>query len=306
MAGGIDALLGLGIEEEQDAQALAQALRGRQEAADMFALSTVDNISKGAQGEQAMIQDQATTAGNLRKTMAAEAAKKAQQDRVYDLDQQKFAYEKVKDAAINATALEKARLAAGGGEGSNLSAAMQKKKIEEEAGFMALNEALNAANTIVDEGGSIGSGFGDWAIEKAGQIPLIGGPTLQNTTRDMVYDPKEQAVRGQIDAAVEKYRRAYTGANLTGMELDLGANWDPSAPGISTADKIRRTQALMNIIQQNRGAMDLDRLAQIGRQAETSPSQARRGESQDAVVAARRARMAQLEAEIAAEAAGAQ
>ncbi len=70
----IAALLGLGIENPDQTQALADRLRGRQRAADFFSLSTVDPIARGAQAEQATILESAKTAGGLRKAMAERAA----------------------------------------------------------------------------------------------------------------------------------------------------------------------------------------------------------------------------------------
>ena len=65
----ISALLGLGVEDAQKTQMLANSLRGRKDAADRFALSTIGNISQGAQGEQGAIMAGAQQAGGLRKAL---------------------------------------------------------------------------------------------------------------------------------------------------------------------------------------------------------------------------------------------
>jgi hypothetical protein len=65
----IDALLGMGISEEEQLRMLANSLRGKQEAADFFALSTVPNIQKGAAAKQDAILGSAKEAGGLRRSL---------------------------------------------------------------------------------------------------------------------------------------------------------------------------------------------------------------------------------------------
>jgi len=66
----IDALLGLGISDEDQLRAMADRLRGRERAADFFALSTVEPIQQAAAGEQKRITDAAGQAGVLKKALA--------------------------------------------------------------------------------------------------------------------------------------------------------------------------------------------------------------------------------------------
>lgn len=60
----ISAMLGL-QKDDESLKALADGLRGRQKAADFFALTTVPQIARGAQNEQALVADAATRAGSL-------------------------------------------------------------------------------------------------------------------------------------------------------------------------------------------------------------------------------------------------
>ena len=76
----IAAMLGLGTENEQDLKALAESLRGRQKAADFFALSTVPQIAKGAQGEQSSILEGATRGGLHRQRGLQRALQQSMQD----------------------------------------------------------------------------------------------------------------------------------------------------------------------------------------------------------------------------------
>lgn len=62
----IDALMGLGLTDEEKTRILADALRGKQRAADFFALSTVPNIQKAAASKQEAILGSAQQAGLAR------------------------------------------------------------------------------------------------------------------------------------------------------------------------------------------------------------------------------------------------
>ena len=62
----MDALLGLGITDEEELRAMSDALRGRKNAADFFSISTVPNIQRAAEGEQAAVYNAAKQAGLLR------------------------------------------------------------------------------------------------------------------------------------------------------------------------------------------------------------------------------------------------
>lgn len=65
----IEALMGLGISDEDQLRAMAERLRGRQRAADFFAMSTVEPIQQAAVGEQKRITDSAGQAGVLKKAL---------------------------------------------------------------------------------------------------------------------------------------------------------------------------------------------------------------------------------------------
>lgn len=65
----IDALLGLGISDEEQLKMLADRLRGQQRAADFFALSSVAPISGAAQAEQKRVTNSAAQAGILNKAL---------------------------------------------------------------------------------------------------------------------------------------------------------------------------------------------------------------------------------------------
>jgi hypothetical protein len=69
MVDSISALMSPATEEEQ-LKALAEGLRGRKQAADFFALSTIAPLQQMAQGQQTEIQEAAKAQGGLRKALA--------------------------------------------------------------------------------------------------------------------------------------------------------------------------------------------------------------------------------------------
>jgi hypothetical protein len=136
----------------------------------------------------------------------------------------------------------------------------EKTRINKEAGtFSNLSAAIGAAEKLQSEGGEIG-GFKDIPIEKVTKWFGEGAGNLLANSDTFGYTPAEMAVRGSIDGSVEQYRRAFTGANLTQIEKFLGANWDPTATGIGTQEKIDRSRRLLDVLNNNRGVFNLDAL----------------------------------------------
>ena len=130
---------------------------------------------------------------------------------------------------------------------------------QEESVFGRLGDAVISAQELQAKGMEIGKPFVDYMAEKSEKIPL-GGETLSNIVTNKGYTPEEMDVRGRLDNAVEQYRRAFTGANLTQIEKLLGKNWDPTASGISTDEKIKRAENLMDVLNANRDVFDLSML----------------------------------------------
>ena len=73
----IDALMGLGIGDDEQQRMLADRLRGQQRAADFFSLSSVAPISGAAQAEQKRVTNSAAQAGVLRKALDEQRAMNA-------------------------------------------------------------------------------------------------------------------------------------------------------------------------------------------------------------------------------------
>lgn len=95
--------------------------------------------------------------------------------------------------------------------------------------------------TALDNDENWSSPAADFAAETAGNL---FGDTARNIAKSRAYNENEKAIRGFAADAVEAYRRARTGANLTGVEIKVGEDWDPTAPGIGPEESYRRTVAL--------------------------------------------------------------
>ena len=72
-------MMGLGVTDDQRLQALADSLRGRRQAADVFAMSTISPLAKAAQGEQRRVQATAEGIGALRRARMQEADRTARE-----------------------------------------------------------------------------------------------------------------------------------------------------------------------------------------------------------------------------------
>ena len=64
-----DALLGMGITDEEQLKALSESLRGKKRAADFFAVTQIPQIQKAAQAEQKAILGSAEQAGVLKRAL---------------------------------------------------------------------------------------------------------------------------------------------------------------------------------------------------------------------------------------------
>jgi hypothetical protein len=134
----------------------------------------------------------------------------------------------------------------------------EKVRINKEAGtFKNLAAAVLQAEKVQSEGGEIG-GWKDIPIEKVTSWFGEGAGNALANSDIFGYTPAEMAVRGSIDGATEQYRRAFTGANLTQIEKFLGANWDPTATGVDTQEKIDRSRRLLDVLNTNREVFDLE------------------------------------------------
>jgi hypothetical protein len=149
-------------------------------------------------------------------------------------------------------------------EGNDIDSVSKRRLKQEESVFNQLDSAIIEAKAAQEKGLELGRPIVDYLGEKAGQLP-IGGQTAENVvTNNAVfgYTPAETEIRGKIDGATQQYKRAFTGANLTLLEELINKNWDPSAKGISTTEKIRRAEELQRVLNQNREVFELPELEQ--------------------------------------------
>jgi uncharacterized protein YlxW (UPF0749 family) len=91
MVDSINALMSPATEEEQ-LKALAEGLRGRRQAADFFALSTIAPLQQMAQGQQAEVLDAAKQQGVLRKALADRQSRESREATRQNLAERQFEY----------------------------------------------------------------------------------------------------------------------------------------------------------------------------------------------------------------------
>lgn len=146
----IEALLGLGVDDEAKTRALADRLRGRDQAAQFFGMSTIEPLAQAAQSEQANVQQAAQRGGVLRSALqkreaqaererAAQAATAEQSEQ----DRQSREFTALADRESR-EAIEAAKLAASAGKTSKPTAAQQTAKYRADA----FNEALSSMETL--------------------------------------------------------------------------------------------------------------------------------------------------------------
>ena len=196
------ALLGLGIEEEPDAEMLAKRLRSRGDAADLFSMSTLQPLAQGAQSERQYVQDDAETVGALRKSMAAAAAAKAEADRQMAFDREKFDYEKLNDAADRESDLNKARLAAGGADLTQGQMVQLGRNEQYRTGLAGMKEVMEEGY----DAGSLRSGWDKFATggEYTNKLASEAGQKYQASASRV----KEAALRTATGAAAPQGENA--------------------------------------------------------------------------------------------------
>ena len=152
-------------------------------------------------------------------------------------------FDEATNKAINALGSAKERDAAR----MLLSTSQELQRLTNEAGLL-LKESpdSNWSSLGADISADVASGF-----------PLIGGDALRNVVKSKAYSEGEKKIRGMASNAVESFRRARTGANLTGVEIKVGEDWDPTAPAIGAEESLRRTIELNRVINSYLGNMGI-------------------------------------------------
>ena len=113
----------------------------------------------------------------------------------------------------------------------------------------------NALGTLIEdsagllESGKSWTGARDLAVNIAGGFfDGQAGQVATNLAQGAAYGDDELSFKGRIGNAVEAFKRARTGANLTGIEQILGATYDPSAQGITPEESVQRMKNLAQFI----------------------------------------------------------
>jgi len=230
----LSALLGLGMDTDDDTQALADRLRGRKRAADMFALSPTESLSRMAQGEQASVLASAKQAGGLRKAMAERKQQEMLHDETITAQMDRLRYQQGATDTREANRLESeqevARITAGMG---------MKPSAKTQETYLGTIELLGQVDKLdsmysgLDEGqrAMLNQPIKDVGLQLAGSLLPKGG---KNVLADkFVYPDKGvQTYLAQGDRMTQRLSNLAAGLALTGFEIEERDKWSPFAPGL--------------------------------------------------------------------------
>lgn len=168
------------VSDEDQMQALARSLRGRQTAADFFSASSIPNLQKMAQSEQEYIKDVGARQGVLR-----EALERRKQDQKQHEDAMAYRNESLAQSAADRQEAMALRLAIaqmrGGGSGAGFD---QPRTQKERAAFEAGGSELEKFNSLADT----------YQDSYSATVPLMGGVenfVNRNVTRFIPGVPDE-------------------------------------------------------------------------------------------------------------------
>jgi len=119
-----------------------------------------------------------------------------------------------------------------------------------------LEDAAVQGQAVIDAGGDF-KGMSDIAINALRDWEYMG---VANMLADAVYSKDERRVRGQMGSAIGNWRKNLSGTQVTGIEMVLGADWDPTASGITSQESIDRARRLQGFINTNREVLNLPAL----------------------------------------------
>ena len=254
MADPFAAMLGLEVDDEQKMQALAQQLRGRQQGADMFALSTVPQIQKGAMAEQGAIMDEAQQVAGARDAMAQRNAAAEQSRLKRALDAQ----------------MQKERLAATAAEAAKDRLAEQQQS-ETLAGFGLKPAAkqignYNETTNLLDQIGQleeVQAGFSEEQLKLADTpVGEVGVRFLENYGPEGVSRMAQEKLYGGDEAIMDwnakgtrltsRLSQLASGMAVTGYEMADRDKWSPWAPGVTMEGRERRLANSKDDLQRQR------------------------------------------------------
>lgn len=213
---------------ERERQALAQADR-------LNAILSQSSIKEGSEAAQIRAREQAAA----RLQAQRNAADQAQLDATLAVRQGEGRLKREADAALISGL-------------AGLTAPEQRDVRGQEQTHAQLGEAIDQGENVLDTGGNFAgaphvviSALRDW--EFTGMADLIA---------QFAYSPQERSARGAFSNAIANWRKNLSGAQVTGIERVLGADWDPTATA-DPREAIARAARLQDFIQRNRQTLGL-------------------------------------------------
>lgn len=225
--------------DEDKAKELANVLRNRKEAADLFGMSTIGQIAGSAQADSKNVMDAAGRAGTLGEAAKRRKALEARQALEDNRWQQTFDYNKEKDKANREALLKKAVLSA---KGNAPTASAKERQDYREA---------KRLRTVIGDLSEMRKELPKEAQEELNQ-PILDamGSALPASARrlwddNVMYDTKEaQAYKTRLSRLESKLSQLASGMAVTGFEMKDRQKWSPNAEGITDEERIRRMKNL--------------------------------------------------------------
>lgn len=249
----IEALLGLGVDDEAKTRALADRLRGRDRAAQFFGMSTIDPLAQAAQSEQANVQQAAQRGGALRSAMQnrqaqADREAQAQAARAAEAGAQRD-FEAQEGVLDRESALEIARQRARSA-GSGMKPGQKERTL------------YTGAHNLIGQMDSADKLFGEFSDTQKAQADQPGGETFVTAAgkllpegvsrmieENAVYtDPDVRRYRTKIARLESDFSKLASGLAVTGFEMTDRKRWSPYAEGISQKEREGRLGNLRELL----------------------------------------------------------
>ena len=143
-----------------------------------------------------------------------------------------------------------------------LTAPEQRTVRGEQATYSQLENAADEGQAVMDAGGNF-AGTPHVVINALRDWEFTGAADL---LAQAAYNQDERSARGAFANAIANWRKNLSGAQVTGIERVLGADWDPTATS-DQEEAIARARRLQSFINTNRESLGLPPLG-IGKPTE--------------------------------------
>ena len=257
----LETLMGLGVTDDDRMRALADSLRGRRQAADVFSMSTIQPLSQAARGEQAQIQATAEGIGALRRARQQEADRTARETAAQAAREAEAVREREFEASESA--LDRAnRLKIAQQRARNAGAGIKPTGTEHRnyTGAINLRGQISSANEAFE---ALDEGQREQLDQPGSEIALKAAQTVlpegvsRKAEEDIVYtDPDVRKYRTKIGRLEGDLSKLASGLAVTGFEMQDRKRWSPFAEGISQEERQNRLLNIDELLEREIGTFE--------------------------------------------------